>query len=304
MDIKRFVGGKIRRARKEKKISQRELGVEVGYAAPTISQLENGEFRVSIESLKKVADVLNKPLSYFLPREEERDYTLPSKLTTVEKELLEIRRVIEKDIKRAKENFFHIVVTGNICSGKALLVKKLAKHYSGNYFLIKDLDNPFLIRYYKDKKKWAFKSQLYFIAESFRIHSEVNKSLVPAFQDRSIYEQFEVFVESLYEQEVLNSDEFEILQKLYSSAKSFLNYPDLIIYLRLSPEKAVERIREEGEVFERGLDENYIERLNNKHDVWIREQDIAPFLTIPVEEIDPSQKRGFAQIVSKIERSL
>lgn len=305
MDIKKFVGKQVKKAREEISVSQETLGNKAGYAGPTISQLESGQFRISLESLEKIAKVLNKPLSFFLPENVEKDYTLPSKLTAVERELVEIKKAITKEAARAREGFFHIVVTGNIGAGKTALVKRLAKHYNGKFFLIDDLGNPYLSRYYQDIKRWALNSQLYFITESFRIHSEIDKSIVPVFQDRSVHEQFSIFATSLYEQGILDGLDYKVLQSLYSSVKSFIQVPDLVIYLKMSVPELLKRIKERGRVYEKNTTAEYLECLNQKHDQWVESFDLCPTTTISVDKLDFTYKPAdFKLILKKIDAAL
>ncbi len=305
MNIKKFVGKQVRKAREELGISQEILGEKTNYAGPTISQLESGQFRLSLESLEKIAKVLNKPLSFFLPENMEKDYTLPSKLTAVERELAEIKKTITKGAVRAREGFFHVVVTGNIGAGKTVLVKKLAKYYNGKFFLIDDLGNPYLPRYYQDMGRWALHSQLYFIAESFRIHSEIDKSIIPVFQDRSVHEQFSIFATSLYEQGILDGLDYRTLQSLYSSVKNLIQVPDLVIYLKMPVPELLKRIKERGRVYEKNITAEYLEHLNQKHDQWVGSFDLCSTVTIPVDELDFVHKPSdFKFILKKIDAAL
>ena len=305
MRIKKLVGKQVRKAREELGISQETLGDKTDYAGPTISQLESGQFRISLESLERVAKVLNKPLSFFLPEDMEKDYTLPSKLTAVERELAEIKKTITKRAVRVREGFFHVVVTGNIGSGKTALVKTLAKYYNGKSFLVDDLGNPYLPRYYQDKKRWALHSQLYFIAESFRIHAEIDKSIVPVFQDRSVHEQFSIFVTSLYEQSALDAMAYKILQSLYSSVENLIQVPDLVVYLKMSVPALLKRIKERGRAYEKNIAAEYLGHLNQKHDQWVEGFDLCPTTTIPVDELDFVHKPSdFKFILKKIDMAL
>lgn len=301
MGIKQLVGKRVKGARKENNLSQEELGNKVGYAGATISQLESGQFRISIESLEKIAKVLDKPLSFFLPEKTEKNYTLPTKLTAVEKQLKEIKKALQKEARRAKRDFVYFIISGNIGVGKSDLARLLASHFGGEAYLETEAGNPYLPKYYKNMKRWALHSQLYFLTESFKQHVKIAESVVPVFQDRCIHEQFRIFTTSIYEQEILNLLDYKTLEGLYETVKSSIMAPDLVIYLRAPVPTLMKRITRKGRGFEKMITKNYLEHLNQKHEEWIKSFNLSPTLTIDTDRLDfVNKSQDFQSVLDKI----
>jgi len=269
--LRKNIGTKVKKAREEIGISQNQLGKKTGYAAATISQLESGQFRVSVDSLGKIARILRKPLHYFLPEQ---------------------------------APFFHVIVSGNIGVGKKEWVKILAKEFDGKAILADTSKNPYLSKFYKNMKKWALPSELYFLMENFRLQKKITKSVVPVFQDESFHEQFRVFIQALYELKILTKDDYGIFEEMYADLLEFLPKPDLIVYLKASIPYLLKQIAKKGEPYEKKITVNYSSKLNQRYESWIKTFDLAPVLTINVERVNIRNPKDLSTIIKQIKSSL
>lgn len=265
--LRKIVGTKVRTARKEADLSQKDLGKKTGYSAATISQLESGQFRISIESLVQIAQVLQKPLTYFLPE---------------------------------RPPFFHVIVSGNIGVGKRVWIKTLAAEFGGKAILANADKNPYLPKFYSDMKRWALPSELYFLMENFRLQKLAAKSSVPVFQDESFHEQFRVFIQALYEMKVLSVNDYKMFEIMYTSLIEFIPKPDLIIYLKAPVPYLLKRIREKAVSYEKDIKPSYLAKLNKKYDVWIKTLDFASVLTFAADKIDLKNPKQRAKITEQI----
>lgn len=303
--IRQFIGQRVKKAREEIGISQELLGKKVPYAAATISQLESGQFRISLEALEKIAKVLDKPLSYFLPEERSETWAIPTKLKVLERELAEIKRALTKETARARQGFFQVIVCGNIGAGKRDLVKLLAKEFNGKAISSDVSKNLYINDYYKDMKRWAIPSQLYFLMENFRQQKKIAQSVVPVFQDQSFHEQFRVFIQALYEYGILKERDYKTFEEIYLSLLEFIPKPDLLVYLRASVPFVLKRIKEKGEEFEKVTPKSYFQKLDEKYEEWTKSFDLAPVLTFDVEKLNFWQnQKNFNKIAEEIRSAL
>lgn len=305
MDINKYIGKRVKKARAESSLSQKELGRRVKYSVATISQLESGLFRVSIESLAKIAQALNKPLVYFIPQKDEKKYTIPSRLFSLEKQLISIKKTLAMGIERVKRNFVYIAVSGNISAGKSSLVQMLAKELNGKAILENEADNPYLPLYYKNKKRWALQSQLFFLTESFKQYIQASNSIVPIFQDRTTHEQFEVFITTLHKEKILNTKDYQLLKSLYESTLYFIQPPDLIIFLKSSIPTLLKHISSRGRGYEKSINKHYLEALNNQYQPWIKAVKFCPVLIIDNDKMDFLHRAAdFQTIVKKVKKRI
>jgi len=266
-DIKKIIGVKVKKTREEANLSQAQLGKKVGYAAATISQLEAGLFRISVDSLEKIAKILGKPLHYFLPD---------------------------------RAPFFHVIVSGNIGVGKRNWIKTLASEFGGKAVLANVDKNPYLAKFYKDMKRWALPSELYFLMENFRLQKLAAKSSVPVFQDESFHEQFRVFVAALYDLKILSWHDYKMFESMYTSLIEFIPKPDLVIYLKTPVSYLLARIAEKAAPYEKDIKPSYLEKLNKKYGAWVKSFDLAPVLIFQADKIDLKNPKDFAEVCERI----
>ena len=148
------------------------------------------------------------------------------------------------------------------------------------------MDNPYLDDFYADMKSWAFHSQLYFLTHKFRLHLGLNASPGTVVQDRSIYEDAEIFATNLARGRYINKRDFETYTALYESMRRTLQPPDLMIYLRCSTRAIRKRIRTRGRESEQAIPAAYIRRLNALYEGWIERYDLSPVLIWQSDKMD------------------
>ncbi len=180
----------------------------------------------------------------------------------------------------------YIVVAGNVGSGKSSLVEFLCNHFKLKPFFEPNDINPFLTHFFKDMKRWAFHSQMHFLTHKFRIHRELDSYPGTVVQDRSIYEDAEIFAYNLYRQGSLSKDEWGTYCDLYEVMLEVINPPDLLIYLTCPLRATKKRIARRGRNFEKHFPDEYLKRLERYYRRWISRYDHSPILTISTEKMD------------------
>ncbi|MCH8838226.1 MAG: deoxynucleoside kinase [Candidatus Marinimicrobia bacterium] len=163
-----------------------------------------------------------------------------------------------------------IGVAGNIGVGKTTFTKALAERLQLKSYFESVIDNPYLSDFYGDMHRWSFQLQIYFLHHRFRTHSDMSKYDGGVVQDRTIYEDVEIFARNLYEMGNMTQRDWDNYRNLFSIMTSFLRKPDLIIYLQASTDTLLSRIRGRDRDFERSIDPEYLHRLNVAYDQWIK----------------------------------
>jgi hypothetical protein len=184
-----------------------------------------------------------------------------------------------------------VAIAGNIGVGKSTLTKKLAEHYGWKPFLEPVTANPYLEDFYKDMKKWAFHSQMYFLGKRLQDHYNLVHDKDSVVQDRSLYENAEVFARNLYRQGYINKRDWNVYLKIYKTCVKILPEPDLIIYLHASVDKIMERIQQRGREFEKNITRKYISDLNDLYDDWVGNIRGTQVITISYDDLDLKNNR-------------
>ena|SRR3989339_239582 len=179
-----------------------------------------------------------------------------------------------------------IAIAGNIGIGKSTLTKKLAEHYDFKPYLEPFSENPYLQDFYKDMKKWAFHSQMYFLGKRLQDHYQLVIDKHSVIQDRSVYENAEVFAKHLYRKKFISKRDWKVYNQIYKTCIRILPPPDLVIYLKASVGNIMERIQNRGRDFEKSIDEHYISDLNDLYDEWAGNFKLAPVLVINYDDLD------------------
>ncbi len=180
----------------------------------------------------------------------------------------------------------YIVLAGNIGSGKSTLVDRISEHLGWKPYYEPVSENPYLEDFYKDMKRWAFHSQLYFLTDRLRTHKNLQDYNGSVVQDRSVYEDAEIFAKNLYLQGSISNRDFATYQDFYTLFLSFLEPPDLIVFLKASVETLKSRIAMRGRDFEAAIPDSYLADLNQLYDAWIENFNLCPVLEINAGEID------------------
>jgi deoxyadenosine/deoxycytidine kinase len=180
----------------------------------------------------------------------------------------------------------YIVIAGNIGAGKSTLVRLLSERLSFRPYYEPVAENPYLEDFYGDMATWAFHSQLFFLSYRLRAHRALMDDPHSVVQDRSLYEDAEVFARNLYDQGTMSERDWETYRGLYKTMAGLLPAPDLVIYIRASVQTLKSRISMRGRGFEAGIEEGYLANLNRLYESWIEGFDLAPVLVVPGDELN------------------
>ena len=200
----------------------------------------------------------------------------------------------------------HIVISGNIGVGKTTLSEKISKKFNWELQLEEVKDNPYLDDFYKSMKDWSFHLQIFFLNSRFNQIQKISESNNVVIQDRSIYEDYEVFTKTLYDSGVLMEREFNNYKRLYNTILKYINEPDLLIYLRdLNIDKIISNIDKRSRKFEKSIDKEYLKKLNIYYENWIKKHPKEKILTIDLSEDDFIEDPKFLKkIYSMIEKKI
>lgn len=198
-----------------------------------------------------------------------------------------------------------IAVAGNIGVGKSTLVTLLCDRLRWQPFYEPEADNPYLSDFYREMRKWAFHSQIFFLTHRLRAHRQLIDHPTSAIQDRSVYEDAEVFARNLYQQGLISERDYGSYRELYQVLLEFLPPPDLVVYLRATVPTLLKRINQRDRDYERKITHEYLEQLNELYEEWIQNFNLCPVLTIPADDLDyVSHTRHLDLIVQKIDEKL
>ena len=179
-----------------------------------------------------------------------------------------------------------IAIAGNIGAGKTELTSFLCKRYGLTPFFEPNDQNPYLEDFYKDMKTWAFRSQIFFLTHKFRLHRQLEKEQGTALQDRTIYEDAEIFAKNLHRQRFIDKRDFKTYWELYESVSAALRPPDLMIYLKCPVRTLKARIRLRGRAMEQEIPTAYLTRLSALYDEWFNAYKLSPVLVLPTDKLD------------------
>ncbi|MCC6525706.1 MAG: deoxynucleoside kinase [Polyangiaceae bacterium] len=193
-----------------------------------------------------------------------------------------------------------IAVAGNMGAGKSSLVEWLRQQYGMTPFFEPNDDNPYLEDFYRDMPRWATSSQMWFLTRRFRIHREIAESAARAapehssgelrrafwVQDRTIYEDAEVFAAHLHERGFIDARDWQTYQDLYHALCEVLRPPDLMIYLRCPPPALARRIRRRGRAYEQKLPRTYLAALERLYEAWFARYHASPTLVLETDRLE------------------
>ncbi len=179
-----------------------------------------------------------------------------------------------------------IAIAGNIGAGKTELTAFLCRKYGLQPFFEPNDQNPYLADFYKDMKTWAFRSQVFFLTHKFRLHRELEKQSGTSIQDRTIYEDAEIFAKNAFRQRNIDKRDWKTYWELYETVASALKPPDLMIYLRCPVKTLKQRIRLRGRKMEQDIPTAYLNRLNGLYEDWFTRYKMSPVLVLPTDTLD------------------
>ena len=198
-----------------------------------------------------------------------------------------------------------VAVAGNIGVGKSTLVERLSERLGWEPFYEPVGENPYLADFYDDMETWGFHSQIFFLTRRLRMHRMLTEHPTSAIQDRTVYEDAEVFAFNLAIQGHISDRDFETYRELYQVLTSFLPAPDLVVYLKADVKTLMDRITMRGRDYERSIPEAYLNRLNELYNAWIENFTLCPVLTVPADDLNyATNQTHLALIVDKINEKL
>jgi deoxyadenosine/deoxycytidine kinase len=182
----------------------------------------------------------------------------------------------------------YIAVAGNMGAGKSSLVQFLCSHFDVEPFYEPNEENPYLKDFYEDMRRWAFHSQVHFLCHKFRIHQSLARarSRRTVVQDRTIYEDAEIFAYNLYRSRRMSKRDFETYMALYRSMLDALEPPDLLIYLSAPLRTIRQRIKLRGRPEEQAVPVSYVRRLNQLYEDWFARYDLSPTVVLSTDRMD------------------
>lgn len=199
----------------------------------------------------------------------------------------------------------HVVISGNIGSGKTTLAKMLARHYGWELRQESVVANPYLEDYYRDLKRWALNLEVFFLKERFRDLLEIAHAKAPVIQDRSIFEGVYIFAANNHDMGNMSDRDFDNFMGLFQSMMMAVRRPDLMLYLKASVPHLVDNIHKRGRAYEQNMRLDYLKNLNDRYDRFFARQYKGRSVTVDVEGMDFLRRReDFAAITTIINREL
>jgi deoxyadenosine/deoxycytidine kinase len=179
-----------------------------------------------------------------------------------------------------------IAVAGNVGVGKSTLTQLLSEVLCWEPFFEAVDDNPYLADFYEDMRTWSFHSQIFFLSRRLGHHRQIVERPGSVVQDRTVYEDAEIFARNLYLQGHMVERDWQSYWNLYQTVITILPAPDLVIYLQASVPVLQQRIQKRGRHFERQISDEYLTQLNELYDAWVKGFRLCPVLTVPTDNLD------------------
>ncbi len=206
---------------------------------------------------------------------------------------------------KAKSKPKHIAVAGNIGAGKTTLTEMLSKHYKWIPHF-EDVDhNPYLMDFYEDMPRWSFNLQIYFLNSRLRQLVEIQRGTETVIQDRTIYEDANIFAPNLHDMGLMSKRDFDNYYVFFQTLKSMVKPPDLLIYLNASVPTLVGNIQKRGREYEENIRLDYLKKLNEYYNKWIESYKEGPLLVIDADKNRfPENTEHFGDIIHKVDAQL
>ena len=199
----------------------------------------------------------------------------------------------------------HIAIAGNIGAGKTTLTQLLAKHFKWEAQLEDVVDNPYLDDFYNQMERWSFNLQVYFLNSRFRQIMQIRKSGKNIIQDRTIYEDANIFAPNLHAMGLMTNRDFDNYSSLFNLMESTVQAPDLLIYLRSSIPNLVHQIHKRGRDYENSISIDYLSRLNERYEAWIHGYNKGRLLIVNVDDLDFVEKaEDLGNVIAKIDAEI
>ncbi len=185
----------------------------------------------------------------------------------------------------------HIAIAGNIGSGKTTLTSLLARKFNWQAHYEDADDNPYLNDFYDDMQRWSFNLQIYFLRKRLEQVVAIRKSGANVIQDRTIYEDAYIFAPNLHAMGLMTTRDFNNYMQMFELMSSFIQAPDLLIYLRASIPTLVNQIQKRGREYENSIRLDYLKKLNERYEAWIESYNLGKLLIIDVDNNNFSENQ-------------
>ncbi len=180
----------------------------------------------------------------------------------------------------------YVGIAGNIGAGKTTLCEQLGKHFGWEVHYESTDNNPYLSDFYEDMKRWSFNLQIYFLNNRYRQILDILNGDKTVIQDRTIYEDANIFAPNLHDMGLMETRDFNNYQDLFKLMTSQIEAPDLLIYLKASIPTLVNHIQSRGRDYESSMSIEYLKRLNGRYEEWIANYTEGKLLVINADDID------------------
>lgn len=199
----------------------------------------------------------------------------------------------------------HVAIAGNIGAGKTTLTGLLAKHFNWEAHYEDVENNPYLYDFYENMPRWSFNLQIYFLNTRFGQIINILKGDKTIVQDRTIYEDAQIFAPNLHAMGLMTKRDFENYTALFKTINSLIKPPDLIIYLRGSIGALVSNIQRRGREYEDNLRLDYLRRLNEYYENWSSSYKDGKILIIDVDKYNfADNPEHLGEVVNKVRAEL
>jgi len=198
----------------------------------------------------------------------------------------------------------YVAIAGNIGAGKSALTGLLADNFGWKPHYESVDDNPYLSDFYEDMRRWSFNLQIYFLSSRFQHQKDMLSKSENIIQDRTIYEDVEIFARNLHNMNLMSDRDFQNYSVLFHQMSHYLRPPDLLIYLRAQVPTLVRQIQQRGRDYENTIRIDYLEKLNRLYEDWIDRYSYDK-LIIDTDNLDfVNNKEDLGKVIELVEQRL
>lgn len=199
----------------------------------------------------------------------------------------------------------HVAIAGNIGSGKTTLTTKLSKYFGWTPHYEDVENNPYLYDFYQDMPRWSFNLQVYFLNSRFKQIIDFKKGKETVIQDRTIYEDAKIFAPNLHAMGLMSTRDYENYLGIFQTLNSLIEPPDLMIYLRATIPALVNQIQKRGREYEENLRLDYLRRLNEYYEGWIKSYNEGRLLIIDIDQCNFAENQDdLSTVVQRVQAEL